>query len=132
MSDPIDSAINAEHSRQERAWNERMTNKTPSAIDLVERLQKLAHQQADGTDFHKGRQLTAEDTMYWVAADTITRLQAALERIEAGSKLGAEMFERRVKERKGRLTWYAVNVLQDNLDACQGTARAALSSVGGE
>jgi hypothetical protein len=43
---------------------------------LVERLQQLARQQADGTDFHKGRALTAEDTMYWKAATAILSLTA--------------------------------------------------------
>jgi hypothetical protein len=51
----------------------------------------------------------------------------ALEKIRAGSKLGIEMFEARVRERKDRLTWWAVNVLQDHLAACEGTADVALS-----
>jgi hypothetical protein len=55
-------------------------------------------------------------------------LREALTKISAGSKLGIEMFETRVRERKGRLTWWAVNVLQDHLAACQGTADAALTA----
>jgi hypothetical protein len=58
--------------------------------------------------------------------DRIKELREALAKISLGSKLGKEMFEQRVKARKGRLTWYAVNVLQDNLAAREGTAHTAL------
>jgi hypothetical protein len=60
-------------------------------------------------------------------ASGIGEMVEALEKIRAGSKLGIEMFEARVRERKDRLTWWAVNVLQDHLAACEGTADAALS-----
>jgi hypothetical protein len=54
-------------------------------------------------------------------------LRAALETIANGAKLGTEMFEVRMKGRT-RTTWYAVNVLQDNLSACAGTAAFALAA----
>jgi hypothetical protein len=59
----------------------------------------------------------------------LEQCENALERIAAGSKLGKEMFEQRVRDRKGRLTWHAVNVLQDHLAACEGTASATLSNL---
>jgi hypothetical protein len=44
--------------------------------ELIAKLHRLARQQAVGTDFHKGRQLTAENTMYWAAAEALTTMQA--------------------------------------------------------
>ena len=48
--------------------------------DLIERLRKLAEQQAAPPDqsYHEGRLLTKEDTIYWKAADEITELREAL------------------------------------------------------
>lgn len=54
------------------------------------------------------------------------RLREALERIASGAKLGTEMFSERMAGKKS-LTWHAVNVLQENLAACGGTASSALS-----
>lgn len=63
------------------------------------------------------------------AGDALREAREALEKIAGGSRLGIGMFERRVKEHDCRLTWYAVNVLQDNLAACEGTAHAALAKL---
>ncbi|MDB5584335.1 MAG: hypothetical protein JWR80_9511 [Bradyrhizobium sp.] len=63
------------------------------------------------------------------AADRIEVLEAALRQIEGGANLGKLTFELRVKERNNRLTWYAVNVLEDNLAACAGTATKALAEI---
>jgi hypothetical protein len=60
--------------------------------------------------------------------EEIERKDEALRQIVSGSRLGAEMFATRVSECKYRLTWYAVNVLQDNLAACEGTASRALTT----
>ena len=46
---------------------------------IVERLKQLARNYADGTDYHQGRQLTAEDSMYFVAASLIERQQKAID-----------------------------------------------------
>lgn len=62
------------------------------------------------------------------AAGEVERLREALQQIRAGSRYGIDVFEQRVRDRKDRLTWFAVNVLQDNLAACEGTASAALST----
>ena len=76
----------------------------------------------------------ADANMLNEAADTIeaqaTRieaLEAALRKIAGGAKTGEEMFKERLGDRKSP-TWFAVNVLQDSLAACHGTAERALES----
>lgn len=57
----------------------------------------------------------------------IEALEAALRKIAGGAKTGEEMFKERLGDRKSP-TWFAVNVLQDSLAACRGTAERALES----
>lgn len=65
------------------------------------------------------------DALQAHASPREVRLEAALQTIEGGSTLGLELFSTRMEGKKSP-TWYAVNVLQDNLAACRGTARTAL------
>lgn len=53
-------------------------------------------------------------------------MATALETIAKGSRLGLEMFGERMRGKRS-LTWWAVNVLQDNLEACMGTAARSYS-----
>jgi hypothetical protein len=48
MSDPIENAISAEHSRQERAWDEHM-NSSPITDEMIEAGVAEAHNQAHRT-----------------------------------------------------------------------------------
>ena len=59
------------------------------------------------------------------AKSRIEALEAALRKIAGGAKTGEEMFKERLGDRKSP-TWFAVNVLQDSLAACHGTAERAL------
>lgn len=52
-------------------------------------------------------------------------LRAKLRSIEKGAENGQALFAERQGNR-AKPIWYAVNVLQDHLAACKGTARAAL------
>jgi multidrug efflux pump subunit AcrA (membrane-fusion protein) len=59
--------------------------------DLIERLDQLAHQQADGTDFHKDRRLTAEDTVYWQAKKALTQADARIARLEEAATFARQV-----------------------------------------
>lgn len=61
----------------------------------------------------------------------IEELEAALRAIANGSELSERHFEARLAARKNRLSWFVVNVIQDGLAACKGSARAALSNTPG-
>jgi hypothetical protein len=63
-------------------WTFTATDTDTPERELIEKLLQLAHQQADGTDFHKGRKLTAEDTMYFVAARKIKALLSRVDKLE--------------------------------------------------
>jgi DNA-binding ferritin-like protein len=51
--------------------------------EIVERLHQLARNYADAVDsYHDDKRLTAEDSMYFVAASLITRLSERVEELE--------------------------------------------------
>lgn len=75
--------------------------------ELVRRLQQLARQQADGTDFHNGRALHAEDTMYWKAAKRIEADQSSLDTMAGRIEDDAETIAR-LREALERFTGQAV------------------------
>ncbi len=52
--------------------------------------------------------------------------------IEAAAGQSITEFERRVKDRKGRLTWWAVNVLQDNMVCIKGEAGRIIAALSQE
>jgi hypothetical protein len=53
--------------------------------EIVERLHQLARNYADAVDsYHDGKRLTAEDSMYFVAASLITRLSERVGELERG------------------------------------------------
>lgn len=54
------------------------------------------------------------------------KMREALDTIANAAELSGALFEARVIERKDRLTWWAVNVLQDCVSATQGHASQAL------
>jgi hypothetical protein len=60
-----------------------------------------------------------------IPVEEVEGLREALRTIEQGATNAFEFFEARLAGRT-RPTWYAVNVLQDHLEATRGTARAAL------
>lgn len=82
---------------------------------------------ADGVMVGVSRQ-AVDEVLAQVASlrGQVAARDAVLKAIVAGARLGKELFEQRVHERKDRLTWWAVNVLQDNLACCGGAAEEAL------
>ena len=100
---------------------------------LIERLR------AEAAFFRQNRPVTettsTTEELCDEAAEALSRQKAAgdamkeaLQSIHQGAELGRALFEERVHDRKDRLTWWAVNVLQDHL-ACSGaTAERALTT----
>ena len=73
------------------------------ANDLVERLKKLAHQQADiGGDpsYHGKLMLTHEDTMYWAAAARIEELEKALKPFAQAFEIARLNYSKRYQDRE--------------------------------
>jgi hypothetical protein len=76
---------------------------------------------------HEAVLQTAKDRIRWLSRKLViaAALPEALATIANGAANGLAEFKARLGDRKAP-TWHAVNALQDNLAACQGTARTAL------